>query len=107
MKDCQIQMCNSAYFRKAKNDVQQWNKIQTISFLFTVYIFHKMFLNKDKILANQMHIGIIFEQPEVVFFAWSSTSNKDCELKTLIFYYYQNSWFEIQSSKNCEGSCIK
>ena len=32
-----------------------------------MYIFHKMFLNKDKRLANQMYIGIIFEQPKVFF----------------------------------------
>ena len=32
-----------------------------------MYIFHKMFLNKDKRLANQMYIGIIFEQPEMFF----------------------------------------
>ena len=43
------------------------NEIKSKQFLFTVYIFHKMFLNKDKRLANQMYIGMIFEQPEVFF----------------------------------------
>ena len=48
------------------------NEIKSKQFGFyvhcTVYIFHKMFPDKDKRLANQMYIGMIFEQPEVGFF---------------------------------------